>query len=1033
MEQNKKVSVIVPCYNSAKYLNASLKSLFDQYYENIEIVCVNDGSTDSTAAVLSRMADEDERVKIVTLSKNSGLFNARIQGVKNSSGDYLMFMDSDDFVTRNWVGALLDKAEETKADLVFGDMRKKGKVPQKEIDPEKCCFYNLDPIRLSDFDNSGEEIFDLFMKNHGLCSHYHYVWNKLIRRDLWQKCEADFETFLEKKGHLVMGEDIAFSLTLLLFAKHITNVHHQYYIYCIHDNQSVNTDSLKKFQKNVDDLLAVFDYFKNTLVKYGVYEKYAQQYLLFKQRYGMIYYRLARELSLPKKVISQIEEDFAQDKIKNINDIKSEQFVKLMTNVSDASVNGYDEIVDRIFSDDIKVVSFDVFDTLVFRPFARPADVFLSLNKPFSKVFETTSMVDFSGIRRHAEQHCHKLQKALKPGIEEPTLEEIYDTVSLLYGYDREKLRIIENIEIENEIKFAYPRKSAVQLFDMAKKAGKHVIVASDMYLPKSCIEKILAKCGVEGYEKLYLSSEMHLTKHSGRMFPAIISDLKEIAQSNQILHIGDNTLSDIENSQQHGIIAAHYPKAIDLFLGRNAEIFSGESFFKMFYKTDRYVDMEVSFHGYTGLRCLLAVAANKTFDFPFVSFNKDSDFNADPNYIGYYAVGMHIFAVARWLIQKTRGKGIGKIHFAARDGYLIKKAYDILTQNMSDVPTSSYFRASRKAFAIADIKSFNDLHSLIQKLNFASQTPDSIFDLFSPVMSEQSKLNYENYRKNNIQTAQAHFCEIEQFSKFLTDFYKTYLYDADFECYQNKLKRYFEKTFAPEDVFFDIGYSGRIELVLSKLLGRKIKSFYIHSNNEYIEKRAAVADIENETFYDYKPVVTGVIREHILSELAPSTIGYEFVGDDVLPVFDEFDMNYPTVFVTQLLQKSALQFVSDVHDFFGDEAVDLFATNMVLSRPFEYFMHAARLFDRKILSDLEFEDDLGEGHAVSGMEFWDRNLQRIFVASNFEEPEIPSRIVRKPLFMRALYFLLFDRKNFVKKLKKRFRRLGKKKRKTEN
>ena len=225
--------------------------------------------------------------------------------------------------------------------------------------------------------------------------------------------------------------------------------------------------------------------------------------------------------------------------------------------------------------------------------------------------------------------------------------------------------------------------------------------------------------------------------------------------------------------------------------------------------------------------------------------------------------------------------------------------------------------------------------------------------------------------------------------------------------------------------MFFDIGYSGRIELVLSKLLGRKIKSFYIHSNNEYIDKRAAVADIENETFYDYKPVITGVIREHILSELAPSTIGYEFVGDDVLPVFDEFDMNYPTVFVTQLLQKSALQFVSDVHDFFGDEAVDLFATNMVLSRPFEYFMHAARLFDRKILSDLEFEDDLGEGHAVSGMEFWDRNLQRIFVGAADDEEEVPLKIKKKPLFMRALYFLLFDRKRFAKKFKKRFQKTG--------
>ena len=96
----KKVSVIVPCYNSAKFLEQSLNCLFAQYYTNIEIICVNDGSTDETAEILVRIASERDNLKIVTLEKNRGLFNARIAGAEVASGDYIAFMDSDDLVTK---------------------------------------------------------------------------------------------------------------------------------------------------------------------------------------------------------------------------------------------------------------------------------------------------------------------------------------------------------------------------------------------------------------------------------------------------------------------------------------------------------------------------------------------------------------------------------------------------------------------------------------------------------------------------------------------------------------------------------------------------------------------------------------------------------------------------------------------------------------------------------------------------------------------------------------------------------------------
>lgn len=1024
MTQPKKVSIIVPCYNSAKYIKTTLKCLINQYYKNTEIICVNDGSTDSTAKILAKAAKKEQRIKVITLEKNQGLFNARLCGTQKACGDYILFVDSDDMVSPNWVGALVFKAESAAADLVYGDMCKKGDVLRDNIDPQKCSYHNFDPVRLSDFDNSGMEIFDRFMHTHGLCAHYHHAWNKLIKKELWDRCAADFYAFRQKYPHLVMGEDIAFSLTLLIFATHVVNIHHEYYIYCVHETQSVNPDNLGKFNKNIKDLLAVFSYFKEILQKYGLFDKYKEQYTLFKQRFGIIYGRLARELDLPEETKNFVMEQFGCDTIKNPADVQSEQFLSLMTNMSDAD-DRYEKLIELIHSDKIKVVSFDVFDTLVLRPFANPADIFINLNKPFMKLFGITSFIDFSELRSHAERCCRKLQKAANPDVEEPTLDDIYDTLSKIYGYDREKLGVIEQLEIENEIKFAYPRKAATGLFKMALTAGKHVVISSDMYLSSECIETILQKCGVVGYEKLYLSSKLHLTKHSGRLYPVILQDFPDVEPSG-VLHIGDNFKSDIVRAKENGITAVHFPKAMELFLGRNVDVYSGKSFDNICFRTNGFVDMELGYYNYTGVRCAMAVVANKVFDFPFVSFNSKSDFNADPNFIGYYAVGMHIYSVARWLIEQTKNKGLRTIHFAARDGYLIKQAYDILTENMEGVPSSNYLRVSRKAFAIADINGFNDIYSLRYKVNFASQTPDDIFKLFSPVMNGQSKEAFLAFKNGHKEFCDTKFDDIVSFSKFMASFYNQYLTDADFAGYNKKLKDYFFDIIAPNDVFFDIGYSGRIELVLNRLLGRKIKSFYIHSNGEQVDKRAAVGDIDNTTFYDFKPIVTGVIREHILSELAPSTIGYEFADGKPNPIFDVFDMHYPTVFLTCAMQEAALEFVSDMHRLFSENTEILHAKNFVLSRPFEYYLHSSRLFDRQVFAELEFEDDLGEGRTISGMKCWDRLRNRVWTSS--AQPGIPQKILSSSTFTRALYFLLFDRKQFKEKFKKRFSKKNEKK-----
>lgn len=97
MKSNSKVSIIVPVYNVVNYLEECLDSLIGQTYPNIEIICVNDGSTDGSARILGKYACYSSRVHIIS-QKNRGLSEARNAGLRVATGDYVMFIDSDDYV-----------------------------------------------------------------------------------------------------------------------------------------------------------------------------------------------------------------------------------------------------------------------------------------------------------------------------------------------------------------------------------------------------------------------------------------------------------------------------------------------------------------------------------------------------------------------------------------------------------------------------------------------------------------------------------------------------------------------------------------------------------------------------------------------------------------------------------------------------------------------------------------------------------------------------------------------------------------------
>lgn len=116
MKENKLLSVIIPVYNVEKYLNKCIESIVNQKYENLEIILVDDGSTDNSGKICDQWAKNDERIKVYH-KENGGLSDARNYGIERSNGIYLGFVDADDYIDKNMYLNLINGCEKYKKDI----------------------------------------------------------------------------------------------------------------------------------------------------------------------------------------------------------------------------------------------------------------------------------------------------------------------------------------------------------------------------------------------------------------------------------------------------------------------------------------------------------------------------------------------------------------------------------------------------------------------------------------------------------------------------------------------------------------------------------------------------------------------------------------------------------------------------------------------------------------------------------------------------------------------------------------------------
>lgn len=958
--KNPKISVIIPVYNEEIFLNRCVESIVNQSYENLEIILVNDCSSNNSPQLCADWVRADERIKLVSHEMNRGLFQARLTGYENATGEYIAFVDSDDYISIDWFRLLLRKAENTMSDMVVGEWC-------YDFDGKHRDYLNMEHFRLKDYCLEGSQVLDALMDVQGRNFSWTVVWNKLYTKNLWDQCYDFLNTFSKTHGHMLMWEDIAFSSVLWTHAKKVTNVHGALYFYYKHEAASTHlTKDIRRNEKYIRDASAAIALMKSALEHSNQFDRYESEFTKWKQWHvGKLYRDLVIDLG-KKRYIRPILEAFGCESDYRYQPM--DEFFHSITSPLHMAFDWLEDLKKQIASEKTRYVSFDVFDTLIQRPFFYPSDLFQLLSEELNQ--NLSSYVNFKMIRQSAEETVRQEQHLHHPSVEEITLDQIYDYISSHYSFSQEMIHAMKSKELEMELRYCEARQAGKELMDYALECGKKVIICSDMYLSKTFIAEILAKNDITGYSHLYVSSEVGLTKSSKHLFEYVQKNLNELT-SNSFIHIGDSWNVDIENARACGWRSAHLPKATDILMGNNPGIYSGEAFCKLFQNAYFKEDYRLAFNDFTAIRNMMGTIANQCANSPFVSVNPASDFNADPRMVGYAALGPHLLALCKWIHAIVQQRNIGTVHFVARDGYLVKAAYDSL--GFTDSKTN-YLRLSRKALILCDIERKEDLYSLYNKMSI-SASPEKIAQYLEPIIPKEKKETMSTLFKANGFRFDRELRSNAEWADCMKVFIDKLLDFSLLPAYKEKLRSYFSQFIHPGDFIFDVGYNGRPESALSAILGFPVGSMYIHVNSDIAGIRQEMHHCPSHVFYEFKPCVTGVIREHLLMELGPSTVGFREVNGSIEPEFEPYEEDYSSVFVTSIIHDYALRFVKDYYRVYSDFQLAWNFQNEAASAVFEYFVHRAKEVDRRMMVAIPFEDSLNETEIINAYDFWTKEL----------------------------------------------------------
>lgn len=297
------------------------------------------------------------------------------------------------------------------------------------------------------------------------------------------------------------------------------------------------------------------------------------------------------------------------------------------------------------------VISFDIFDTLIYRPVSSPTDLFFWVG-------EKLQYMDFERLRREMEWIARE-EKYEREKTYEVTLEDIYSVIEERVGIPKE---LGMQAEISTELEMSFGNPYMLEVFRYLQGQGKTIICTSDMYLPGDVIRQMVEKSGFRGIDRYFISCEEKASKGDGSLFAKVVENY---GPDRRYVHVGDHPVSDVEQARKAGMAAEFY---------QNANIAG------MPYRAE---DMSIM----TGT--LYRGIVNAHIHNGWNEYTQEYE-------LGYIYGGLFVLGYCQWIHEYVCIHGIDKILFLARDGDIIRKVYNQLYPE--EVQSTEYVYWSRLA-----------------------------------------------------------------------------------------------------------------------------------------------------------------------------------------------------------------------------------------------------------------------------------------------------------------------------------------------
>ncbi|BES66415.1 hypothetical protein SANA_28540 [Gottschalkiaceae bacterium SANA] len=629
----KKISVIIPVYGTEKYLKKCINSVLNQSYRNIEIIIVNDCSPDDSQTIIDAYMDKHEQIKCVKLEKNGGLFHARLAGFDCASGDYIAFLDSDDYLAVDAYRSMIDKAESTQSDIVFGNI-----VIEWEADGRLETHTYNEPF----FEKlEGRQIVERYLEQEGYTFFWYAVWNKIFSKELFDQARPYFDRITE---HTIMAEDVAFCSVLLGMADRVTCVDYysNFYLQSATSSTSRST-SQAKYIKNIKDMCRVMDFVEDFIFEYPGYAGVQDKFARFKEVFVLYWKSSISRAMFSKRKKKECRAILLKEaKLTTFPDHEREGARSLTYGVDRSFIYSqlavfnpaYEETIEQIVSKATDSVVFP-FDEILFHKNVIDDEAFLWLLKQsYKKQCPAESVEAYMALR-----------KSFEGGEVTLSIDEIYYAMNNLET-DASLCERLKHEEIILLKQLYSKRKSVKQLFDLALYLGKQIIIELEPYMSETIVKEILHENGYEGYHFICFDQDYRFFNHDESVMVYLQSTEKEE-----------------KPVYENHLIRMAYPKSMSV-LRNKCELFD-------YLKKSKQIE-ESFFSNILNQACVLN-AANLYFDNPFRPFDGKTDFNRDAYLIGLLPLAMFVMTVTRWAIDKEPYKEI----YFDKSNHLMKAVFD--------------------------------------------------------------------------------------------------------------------------------------------------------------------------------------------------------------------------------------------------------------------------------------------------------------------------------------------------------------------